>query len=185
MKSVFYLILFIVFFSSFEEKKDIIVWQEGKLLTWSDFRGKPAKRFSAASTHYDTFKNLTDKGKKAEVEILAVFYINKSWKKPSWINDEVLAHEQKHFDIVELFARKLRKQIMELNYSSYKELKIVSDSLYDKMDKDMDVYQDKYDEETDASTNGAKQREWNKKITDEINALSAYKNTNYTVSFSK
>ena len=182
----FLLIIFcLVFLASFEEKKDVIVWQEGKLLTWNDFKGKPAKRFSAASTHYDTFKNLTDKGKTAEVEILAVFYINKSWKKLSWINDDVLAHEQKHFDIVELFARKLRKQVMDIKYSSYKDLKTISDSLYDKMDKDMDIYQDKYDDETDASMNGDKQREWNKKIMNELEALSAYKNTNYTVSFSK
>lgn len=186
MKNLFYITLLFILCSFLQlENKDVIVWQEGKLLTWDDFKGKPAKRFSAASTHYDTFKNLTDKGTTAEVEILAVFYVNKSWKKSAWINDDVLAHEQKHFDIVELFARKLRKQVMELNYSSYKQLKTISDSLYDKMDKDMDAYQDKYDDETDASMNGDKQREWNKKIMAEIQALSAYKNTNYTVSFSK
>ena len=170
---------------SFEEIKDVIIWQEGKLLTWDDFKGKPAKRFSAASTHYNTFKNLTDKGNKAEVEILAVFYTQKSWKKMSWCSDEVLEHEQKHFDIVELFARKLRKQVMELNYSSYDNLKTVSDSLYDKMDKEMDVFQDKYDDETDSSMDGDKQREWNKKIMDGIKGLSAYKNTTFTVPFSK
>lgn len=177
------IVSFILLFA--DEKKETIVWQEGKLLTWDDFKGKPAKRFSAASTHYDTFKNLTDKGTNAKVEILAVFYIHKSWKKSSWINDQVLEHEQKHFDIVELFARKLRKQVMERTYSSYPQLKLISDSLYDKMDKDMDIYQDTYDDETDASMNGDKQREWNKKITQEIQALSAYKNTTFTITFSK
>lgn len=175
------------FCSSFKKdgQKDILIWEENRLLTWDDFKGKPAKRFSAASTHYDTFKNLTDKKTHALVEVLAVFYINKSWKKVSWINESVLAHEQKHFDIVELYARKLRRQIQERKYSSYANLKTASDSLYDVMDKEMDVYQDKYDDETDASMNGEKQREWNKKIMDEIASLSLYKNTTFTVSFSK
>lgn len=180
---IFILIIFLLF--SFQEKKDIIVWQEGKLLNWDDFRGKPAKRFSAASTHYNTLKTTEEKGNKVEVVVEAIFYKNKSWKKVSWINQQVLEHEQKHFDIVELYARKLRKQIQERKYSSYTNLKTVTDSLYDVMDKEMDVFQDKYDDETDASMNGDKQREWNKKIMEGIEALSLYKNTTFTVSFSK
>lgn len=168
-----------------DEKKDIIVWQEGKLLTWNDFKGKPAKRFSAASTHYNTLKTTEEKGNKGEVVVEAIFYTNKSWKKISWINESVLEHEQKHFDIVELYARKLRKQIQERKYSSYSNLKTVTDSLYDVMDKEMDAFQDKYDDETDASMNGDKQREWNKKIMDGIQALSLYKNTTFTVPFSR
>lgn len=186
MKRFFYLISFLILLSSFnQERKDIIVWQEGKLLSWDDFKGKPAKRFSAASTHYNTFKTTEEKGGKVEVVVEAVFYKDKSWKKVSWINDEVLEHEQKHFDIVELYARKLRKLIQERKYSSYTNLKTVTDSLYDVMDKEMDVYQDKYDDETDASMNGDKQREWNKKIMDGIKGLSAYKNTTFTVPYSK
>lgn len=185
MKRFFYLILLLTILSSFQDRKDIIVWQEGKLLTWDDFKGKPAKRFSAASTHYDTFKTTEEKGKQTEVVVQAVFYINKSWKKVNWVNDEVLEHEQKHFDIVELFARKLRKQILECKYSSYENVKSVTDSLYDKMDKEMDLFQDTYDNETDASMNGDKQREWNKKIMDGIQSLSAYKNTTFMVPYSK
>jgi hypothetical protein len=186
MKDLIFLISFFILLSSFHNnEKDVIVWQEGRFLSWDDFKGKTEKRWSAASTHYDTFKNLTDKGNKAEVEILAVFYVYKSWKRESWINNSVLEHEQKHFDIVELFARKLRKQVQERKYSSYANLKSVSDSLYDVMDKEMDLYQDKYDDETDASMNGDKQREWNKNIMAEIQALSLYKNTTFTVSFSK
>ena len=186
MKKFLCLISFLVLLSSFyQDRKDIIVWQEGKLLTWDDFQGKPAKRFSAASTHYNTFKTTEEKGNKAEVVVEAIFYKNKSWKKMSWCNNDVLAHEQKHFDIVELYARKLRKQILERKYSSYTNVKAVTDSLYDAMDKEMDLFQDKYDDETDASMNGDKQREWNKMIMDGIKGLSAYKNTTFTVSYSK
>ena len=87
--------------------------------------------------------------------------------------------------LVELFARKLRKLILAKRYSSYENVKEKSDSLYNVIDKEMDVYQDKYDDETDASMNGDKQREWNKKITEEIKTLSAYKNTTFRVPYSK
>ncbi|MBK7669141.1 MAG: DUF922 domain-containing protein [Sphingobacteriaceae bacterium] len=178
--SLFLLLLFSSFLTKDED--DILVWEESRILTWDDFRGKPAKRMSAASTHYDIFKTITERGK---ITIEAVFFCNKSWKKVSWINQQVLEHEQKHFDIVELYARKLRKLISETKYSSYANLKTVSDSLYAVIDKEMDVYQDKYDDETDASMNGDKQREWNKKIPIEIKALSLYKNSTFTVSFSQ
>ncbi|HWY10640.1 MAG TPA: hypothetical protein VN026_04900 [Bacteroidia bacterium] len=184
MLKVLFPLIILTFFIK-EEQKDIIVWDENRLLTWDDFRGKPQRRFAAASTHYDMYKTTEEKGKAVEVKVEAVFLCNKSWKKLSWCSPSVLAHEQKHFDIDELYARKLRKLIKEGKYSSFENLKTVSDSLYNVIDKEMDVYQDKYDDETDGSMNGEKQREWMKKITAEIEELSAYKNTTFTVPFSK
>ena len=183
LKVLFPLLILIAFFKG--DQKDILVWDENRLLTWDDFKGKPAKRFSAASTNYDTYKNTEEIGHKTQVKVEAVFLCNKSWKRTSWISDEILEHEQKHFDIVELYARKLRRDIKALTYTSYEDVKAKTDSLYDLMDKELDVYQDKYDDETDASMDGNKQREWNKKIAEQIKALSAYKNTTFMVPYSK
>jgi len=166
----------------FKPEKDILVWQEGKPLTWDDFNGKPEKRFAAASTHYDIFKTISRAENAVTVKIVAVFFRNSSWKKKSWINEEVLAHEQKHFDIVELYARKLRKAIQEIKYKDYKDLSEKLDDLYDKNDKEMDLYQDKYDEETDGSMNGDQQRAWQKKIMAEIEAMNKYNVTSFTLS---
>ncbi|MDP1800128.1 MAG: hypothetical protein Q8L81_02160 [Bacteroidota bacterium] len=178
-------ILFVtlLFFVSFKQRteKEKILWSEDRPLTWNDFKGKPEKRFAAASTSYDILKEVN----KNSVEIKAVFFTQSSWKKTSWINDQVLAHEQKHFDIVELYARKLRKQIKETKFTSYEDLKSKMEPLYDVNDKAMDKYQDLYDEETDGSMNGDKQREWQTKITKEIKALDAYKETTLQISFTK
>lgn len=184
LKLLFPLLLFCISFFK-QEKKDVLVWDENRLLTWDDFRGKTQRRFAAASTHYDMYKTTEEKGKVIEVKVEAVFLCIKSWKNKNWINQSVLDHEQKHFDIDELYARKLRKLIKEGKYSSYENVKLVSDSLYEMIDKEMDIYQDKYDDETDGSMNGEKQREWQKKIMDEIHALSPYKNTTFSVSLSK
>lgn len=169
--------------SSFQENKAILIWQENKPLTWDDFNGRPEKRFAAASTHYDIFKTIEKDAKGAIVKIEAVFFRNKSWKKKSWINDQVLEHEQKHFDIVELFARKLRKVIKETKAKDLNDLETKVDVLYAKNDKLMDEYQDLYDEETDGSMNGDQQRAWQKKIIKEIKEMDAYKETAVKVSF--
>ncbi|MBL7910468.1 MAG: DUF922 domain-containing protein [Bacteroidia bacterium] len=182
-KIIFAVVIASLFSFSFkpEDEKEKISWKLERPLTWDDFKGKPEKRFAAASTSYDILKEVT----KNSVEIKAVFFTQSSWKKTSWINDQVLAHEQKHFDIVELYARKLRKQIKETKFTSYEDLKSKVETLYDANDKAMDKYQDLYDEETDGSMNGDKQREWEAKIMKEIKALDAYKETVLQINFAK
>jgi hypothetical protein len=181
-----YILLFFIFLFISAAKYDdsVLLWQENKPLTWADFKGKPEKRFAAASTHYDIFKTLSVQNqKKANVKIEAVFFRNKSWKNKNWINESVLRHEQKHFDIVELFARKLRKSISACTFKNNSDLNTKTDSLYKMYDKEMDVYQDKYDDETDGSMNGEKQREWEKIIMLEITNLNEFKNTTFSVAF--
>ena len=90
-------------------------------------------------------------------------------------------HEQKHFDIVELYARRMRKDLALLKCSSMAVLNETADSLYKLYDKEMDRYQDQYDEETDGSMNGDKQREWNRKIPDELHLLELYSQTTFTL----
>ncbi|MEO6303976.1 MAG: DUF922 domain-containing protein [Bacteroidia bacterium] len=187
-KLFFIIILTSLFSCSFkpEDDKEMILWNLERPLTWDDFKGKPERRFAAASTSYDILKEV-NKGtsKNATVKIEAVFFCQSSWKKKSWINEQVLEHEQKHFDIVELYARKLRKTISETKFSSFADLETKIQSLYDINDKEMDKYQDKYDDETDGSMNGDKQREWQKSIMKDIKDLDAHKETTLQINFTK
>lgn len=170
--------------NSFQIDDNILLWKEDRLLTWDYFNGKPEKRFAAASTHYNILKSLLkENNKSATVKIEAVFLKNHSWKRKNWINDEVLEHEQKHFDIVELYSRKLRKAIKEKLYKNFNDLENSVNELYKKYEEEMDVYQDKYDEETDGSMNGKQQRAWEKKIIQEIKALDLYKETTIKIIF--
>ncbi len=186
MRSALFVLSFLSYFSFFAQRgNDTINWKETPL-TWDDFKGKPERRFAAASTSYDILKHVYKKdSKNATVKIEAVFFCKDSWKKSSWINDQVLAHEQKHFDIVELYARKLRKTLSETKFSSLTDLEEKIQSLYDANDKAMDQYQDQYDDETDGSMNGDKQREWQASIIKDIKALDAYKEVTLQINFSK
>jgi hypothetical protein len=188
--SLLYLFLFFAIqytgTNGYHNEDEIIVWQENRPLTWGDFKGKPAKRFSAASTNYDIIKTVQAvNSDSAKATIQAIFFCKKSWKKESWIDSTILVHEQKHFDIVELYARKLRKLLLENKYTSEADLKAKSDSLYAIIDKEMDVYQDKYDDETDGSMNGEQQRVWCKKIINEVRALDKYAGTSLIIAFAK
>jgi hypothetical protein len=180
------LISFLVWWAmvSFQNNEEIIAWDENRPLNWDDFKGKPEPRFAAATTSYDILKTIAKKNDNAsEVKITAVFFKRSSWKKVQWINDDVLAHEQRHFDIVELFARKLRKKLGDQKFKSYTELEEKLLELYGVNDKEMDLYQDQYDEETDGSMNGDQQRAWQKKIAREIKELDTYKEPVILISY--
>jgi pyruvate/2-oxoacid:ferredoxin oxidoreductase beta subunit len=167
--------LSLLLFSSYKEDDDVILWSKSRRLTWDDYRGKPQKRFAAASTVY-SLQRYVEKGDKhtAIAYVKAYFFCNDSWKKEDWISDEVLSHEQKHFDIVELYARRLRKQLDEMVFKDYKDADRKLDSLYHIVDQEMDVYQDKYDDETDGSMDGKEQRKWEKKIDTELETYKKY-----------
>jgi hypothetical protein len=183
MKNIIFILVFVfAAIVNFAQNKHEILWTEGKPLTWSDFKGKPEPRFAAASTVYDIIKYIaSNEGGTAHIFVNAIFFKDKSWKKKRWINDGVLAHEQKHFDVVELFARKLRKAIKEMKPVKREELGSKIQELYDINDVAMDKYQDQYDDETDGSMNGDKQREWQKKIMKEIAELDAYKSNEVVI----
>ncbi|MGZ3864114.1 MAG: DUF922 domain-containing protein [Bacteroidia bacterium] len=169
------LILLIAFSLSFtEEDNDVIVWNKDRKLTWNDYRGKPQRRFAAASTVYSLGRKVLMKDNEPYARIQAYFYCNDSWKKEEWISESVLRHEQKHFDIVELYCRKIRKQITEMTFRDFKDAEIKVDSLYEIANKEMDHYQDKYDDETNGSMDAEGQQRWIKKIDSELQSLNKY-----------
>lgn len=157
------------------QNKNEIIWKEGERLSWKDFQGKPEPRFAAASTTYKLVAKIGSEDKKTVFIVRAVFYKDQSWKKKKWINESVLSHEQTHYDIVELFARKLRQKTSQLSAKSNQELEKEFLALYGQTDKEMDEFQDLYDKETDGSMNGEKQREWEKKIKSGLDSLNNFK----------
>ena len=161
-----------------DDGEDVIVWQKNHRLTWNDYKGKPQhNRFAAASTVYSMHRHIyKDANGNIMASIKAHFYPQDSWK-GSYLDDALLAHEQKHFDIVELYARKLRKQLMEIKVRNEEDAQQKMDSLHKIIDDEMDAYQDKYDKESDYSMAHDEQAAWIKQIDAAIDSLSAYQNT--------
>ena len=145
---------------------DFIKWDENRKLTWDDFKAAPLKLGNTAAmttTHLGFQYNVVNG--KVTYKIDCRFEKNKSWGlvKNAWI----LKHEQGHFDIAEIFARKLNKSVGEYQFNKIS-FKQDLDSIYKSVVDEKEKFQQQYDEETDFSRKKTKQEEWLKKIDTEL-----------------
>ena len=103
-----------------------------------------------------------------------------SWVKKSDKTDYLLKHEQTHFDIYEVNARKLREELQTKKLTP-KNAQDVLNRLVDKYQELNIKTQERYDSETEHSIKEAKQKKWNDKIAAELEELSAYKDASFKV----
>ena len=97
------------------------VWSARRPLAWSDFKGTPPSDGSeGAKTSYSLYTAWRCRGSAFEYRVVAGFRPRQSWVKAIVLNDTtqrrtVLGHEQTHFDIAELHARRMRRAFGELD----------------------------------------------------------------------
>ncbi|KXH81064.1 DUF922 domain-containing protein [Chryseobacterium kwangjuense] len=157
-----------------------IAWQEDRKLVWDDFKSPVSRKSNpdvAAYTHcgweYSVVKSTNPKTP-VKIEITAIFNVDKSWKDVKKMNDYILLHEQKHFDIAELFARKFRKEVAE-NIKTSGDYDKKFKTVYSKISNDYKNFQMSYDKITEHGMNKEKQAEYNALITEELDNLKSYK----------
>lgn len=170
-----FLLLGFIFLLGFTKAQDKIFWNENRKLVWADFRSqsKPNTSQAAATTFCgisylldSPTKKFTDK----QVKIESFFIPSKSWAHAEHRTDNVLMHEQSHFDIAELFARKFRKVISDKSLD-VKSLQKYYERIYD----DYKNYQQDYETVTNHGRVRDKQLEYSQKIDSEIAELSDFK----------
>lgn len=145
------------------QEYDTLLWQEGEKLTWDDFKGKPPliNRAAATTASGITYRYSASRAKgKMEVdfEVSTYFYPQKSWYQSSLCDSVILEHEQLHFDISELYARKLKNRLESREYS--KNVKVEVRKIYKKVVEELNDFQNKYDAETNFSRDREKQIVW-------------------------
>lgn len=154
-----------------QEIEESYVWDAHKKLTWNDFKGSiPPDAIPAATTasgiSYTYSANFLHHEVQLDFEVNAFFYPNESWYKPAVCNNLILSHEQLHFDISELFARKMRKRLRETSFSD--NVKAEIKSIYNKTLKELSDFQDRYDWETNFSRNREQQLRWNTQVAEAL-----------------
>jgi Bacterial protein of unknown function (DUF922) len=156
-----------------QKEDNTILWNSGHRLVWSDFRGSPdGGRDDAALTSSGIeFSYRIDGRGGFTWHIACLFDKNKSWVRVK--NDYILAHEQGHFDITEIFARKLNRQLKEYHVNRDQVTKEVP-ALYQAIMKEQFEMENRYDEETDNSRIKNKQAAWLEKIKRDLNASERY-----------
>lgn len=172
--------------SSFQsDDNNKIYWNAQKKIAWADFKGKAdIESGHSAITDYGIFVNLKSQSDSIIFTVNCIFNKSTSWVKYGMETDLLLKHEQTHFDIAEVYARLLRKQLLETKF----QYRAIQED-YTKMQKvNMDncnKEQAIYDRETNHSNIKEKQIEWNEKIEKRLKELEPYKQFTITVAFKR
>lgn len=168
----FFLLLFVF------ENQNLIIWQENQKLNWENFIGKPDPKSSfAALSHTGIEFNYKVKNENGNLslitEVSAYFDKKMSWFNPNKANEHILKHEQAHFDITEIHARKLREAFA--NYTLSKNFEKELASIFTKINHDRKKMQDQFDMETNHSLNFEEEATWQQFISEELIKLGTWK----------
>jgi len=176
IRYIFLLIIVSTTFNSLISQDNIdsiLYWDNCNVLTWDLFNGEPwdSTDFGAASYIGIDVETSFQSGL-PYLSIRTSFSPIVSWKKiPS---DPLLIHEQGHFDLAEVYSRRIRKEVDQLrnsnntNFDSYFN---IYDSLYSTYRQESG----KYDFETDYGKNLEIQGTWNRKLKLQLHELNMYK----------
>lgn len=162
-----FLLGFVFILNTSFQNEEVILWEKSRKLTWEDFKGDPENNRAAAVTASGlTYQFSTTKknGNIVDVDFIVFshFYPNKSWYRPAVSDAVILGHEQLHFDITEVFARKFSKQLVEKKFTN--NVKREVQEIYRTINKELNDFQNLYDEETNFSRNREQQNIWESKI---------------------
>ncbi|MDX1774395.1 uncharacterized protein DUF922 [Oceanihabitans sediminis] len=156
-----------------------ITWSEDYNLTWSDFKGpietaSDAVAITASGISFGyAIKSENKEVSGFKTKILAHFYPEKSWYKAALADEHILAHEQFHFNITELYARKFRERVARLQPST--DVSFQLEALHKEINRELAAKQIQYDAETDFSRDFEQQAIWEKYIEQELAKLATYK----------
>jgi hypothetical protein len=173
--------------SKHKEPSSLICWQENIKLRQRDFQAKvnPYSQDSTVTANAApelSVNGFIDEQGKNNYLVQCAFNKTRAWfgDTTSVMVFVILAHEQIHFDIAELIARKLRMKISQ----SYKAGK---DVFAPEIQADIehllgvsDGMQDLYDRETNHGLIVSQQKRWGALIASELNKFRAYKSTALT-----
>lgn len=144
---------------------DRMEWEADRRLTWDDFQAKPPSRWStdiaAITSSVIQYRYVCENGL-LDYEIRSIFLKDESWVMSSSTTAAYLQHEQLHFDLTELFARKLKSRLSKKVYKCNEVgafEKLVNDTL-----AEWRKTQQKYDWETGFSLRKTQQEKWNQKV---------------------
>ena len=141
---------------------EIIPWQSLRRLGWEDFLCEPQKQGDAvASTSTSLGISYQLKNNELTYTITCNFSKKKSWGLLK--TEYILAHEQAHFDITELHARKLYEALYQYEFNPETFKKDIA-AIYERIVKEKEVMQEAYDSETDHSRKKRMQYDWLERI---------------------
>ncbi len=147
------------------EATQTLRWRPDKKLNWNHFRAAsdPDSEFHALSS---TGISLSATSKifrddiEVDFQIYCFFNPQESWVKSDKHSAALLAHEQLHFDIAEVFTRKLKRQLNSIRFHP-RDYQQQIDEVFESLLEEMDEIHNRYDRETEHGINATAQAKWN------------------------
>lgn len=159
-------------------KNDTILWSSEYKLKWADFQSSPDKKspFSALSHclfDYKSVPTFENQMMVLNIRIFACFAKKGSWVQSDKKQDILLSHEQLHFDICELYVRRLRKKISETKFNLLHS-DVQFKELFDEAWKSYQDAQNRYDEESEHGLVDEYQKSWATQVRIELDELKEF-----------
>jgi hypothetical protein len=155
-----------------DNDEELLAWRADRKLNWDDYKAAPKTDSDAAAstTTYLTISyNISSNNFSFKIE--SKFSKTRSWGLHK--TQYILSHEQGHFDIAEIFARKLYQKMREYSFDRDSYQKDLKKIYQDILDEKREMQED-YDRETNHSINREKQAEWLKKIEKKLEEFRNY-----------
>ncbi len=147
-------------------------WQKFDPLDWEDFKGsKPSEYQGDAGSVVKIKATPFIVKKKIQYNVYALFNKQKSWAQKR--SPKLLKHEQLHFDIAELYARKIRKKIALLSNAGEDDLKVYNREIETLMQESND-FDRLYDTETLHGALLQQQLAWEEKVSKSLLDLEGF-----------
>ena len=156
-----------------------MAWSLARPLTWADFEGTPPTGgVEGARTVYELSYESRCRGLTFQFQVTAIFLPEQSWVRRRVLADRdessrVLRHEQTHFDLTEVYARRMRKYFAEL-YNPCGQPEDQLSTSVDRFVKEEASAQQRYDEETENGLSVNRQRMWDRDVAGMLASLSGF-----------
>jgi hypothetical protein len=153
----------------------LLTWSAKRPLTWADFKAAPTP---GDPLHAMTTANIAAKvgcqDSKFSSTVEATFTPSESWvKSPETASAALLRHEQVHFDLTEVYARRMRQRLQATKFDC-EHLQPGFNNLMKLTITEWQNDQQRYDQESNHGLNTVVQLAWEKKVQQRLSELQAF-----------
>jgi len=159
--------------------QEIIVWSPTRVLDWKDFKAKPeGGALGGARIAISHEYSLGCRDGVLQARVQAIKQPSKSGVTYRILSSGLasrvgLRHEQLHFDLAEVYARRIRKLLRELP-SPCTQSDAELNAMAERVIKEHWDVQQRYDVQTEHGQVERHQNEWDRRITSELKQLTAF-----------
>ena len=160
---------------------DAIAWSSTRRLTWADFQGKAVNDLDGARSAVNTAMAVGCREGVLQFRVVTQFIPRQSFvtyriTSSGLASRAGIEHEQIHFDLAEVYARRIRKMYTELPAPCPRFDEALG-AMADRFLRELASIQRRYETETRSGENGARQADWSKRVAADLTALDAFKDS--------